>query len=311
MRMPDQLDLKIIDALKEDPQATNKAIAIRLDVSEPSIAQRIRSMSKDNIMRVVAQRDIYAGPYTMTAISTLEVEDSRFKEVGEAVAEFEEVISVATGMRAPRLFVSIRATGRQHLDDFLREQIAQIPGVHTIGTQIMLRIFKYQTGYGLLSTKMPTHRGDNGGDEKDESIIAALLEDGRMSNREIARRLDISESNVRQRLKKMSDEKRMRLGVICDTHAVGKPLLAAGCIKTKAPETDKVITEMVGLEDVGYVGTTSGEFNLFTIAQGTTLESFQKLYFQRVASLSGVLDVQLELYAGGMKQRYDLIRIRD
>ncbi|MEM9841761.1 MAG: Lrp/AsnC family transcriptional regulator [Pseudomonadota bacterium] len=311
VRMPDELDLQIIEALKLDPQATNKAIAGALGVSETSIAQRIRSMSEDNIMRVVAQRDIYAGPYSLTAVLSVELQNMDLQRVGESIAQIQEVISVSVGTRRPRLIVGLRAKDRQHLDALIREKIGRVTGVRAIETHIMLKIFKYITGFGLLALKMPTHLGDHGGDEKDESIIAALLEDGRMSNREIARRLNISESNVRQRLKKMSDERRMRLGVICDSTAVGKTVIASGLLKIEMPEADAVISKLISMESVGYVSSITGAYNLFTVVQAADIEELNKIYFNEISNISGVLDVEIELYATGMKQRYDLIRIRD
>ena len=40
-------------------------------------------------------------------------------------------------------------------------------------------------------------------DSTDTAIIKAFQQDGRQSNREVARKLDVSEGMIRQRLKKM------------------------------------------------------------------------------------------------------------
>ncbi len=51
--------------------------------------------------------------------------------------------------------------------------------------------------------------------------MAILREDGRLSNREVARRLDVSEGTVRQRLKKLQDAGAIRIGVVTDANRVG------------------------------------------------------------------------------------------
>ena len=58
-------------------------------------------------------------------------------------------------------------------------------------------------------------------DPLDAAILDLLRQNGRMSNREIGRALDISEGTVRQRLKKLEDRKAMRLGVVIDIEAAG------------------------------------------------------------------------------------------
>lgn len=54
-----------------------------------------------------------------------------------------------------------------------------------------------------------------------QAIFNILRENGRVSNREVAHLLNISEGTVRQRLKKLLDRKAIRLGPIIDSEASG------------------------------------------------------------------------------------------
>jgi DNA-binding Lrp family transcriptional regulator len=57
-KSPDKIDLQIIETLRVDGRTPNKSIAKRLNVSETTIASRIRAMTERNVMRVTLQRDI-------------------------------------------------------------------------------------------------------------------------------------------------------------------------------------------------------------------------------------------------------------
>jgi len=61
IRRPDAVDLDIIACLREQPQMTNKAIASLVRISATTVANRIRALADDHVMRVVAQRDIFSG----------------------------------------------------------------------------------------------------------------------------------------------------------------------------------------------------------------------------------------------------------
>lgn len=67
-KVPDRVDLQIIEALRRDGRTPNKSIAKLLDVSETTIASRIRSMTERNVMRVTLQRDIYSLGYQFSTL---------------------------------------------------------------------------------------------------------------------------------------------------------------------------------------------------------------------------------------------------
>ena len=58
-------------------------------------------------------------------------------------------------------------------------------------------------------------------DRLDRQIIAALSRDGRMSYRELARSLDISEGTVRMRLSRLQDENLVKVTLVGSPLALG------------------------------------------------------------------------------------------
>ena len=75
----------------------------------------------------------------------------------------------------------------------------------------------------------------------DDGIMAILREDGRLSNREVARRLDVSEGTVRQRLKKLQDAGAIRIGVVTDANRVGLAVSAWVRVAVSPEHTDSAL----------------------------------------------------------------------
>ena len=56
----DDLDRRLIDELKRDGRATNKAIAQALGIAESTVATRLRQLRDDKVMLVALRRDLHS-----------------------------------------------------------------------------------------------------------------------------------------------------------------------------------------------------------------------------------------------------------
>ena len=108
-------------------------------------------------------------------------------------------------------------------------------------------------------------------DGVDESIMNLLREDGRLSNREVARRLDVSEGTVRQRLKKLEDANAIRMGVVVDPVKLGIGIGATVLLTVQPRCVEKVLDAFCKLPEAKYVATIMGPFNIFVSMTSTNL----------------------------------------
>lgn len=99
-------------------------------------------------------------------------------------------------------------------------------------------------------------------DETDRAIVDLLRQDGRMPYREIARRLDVSESMVRKRAGKLLDAGWMRIMAITDPLRLGVPILATTYAKVHPGAIDDVTDRLKRLDAVRYVAVGLGGHNL-------------------------------------------------
>ena len=123
-KSPDKIDLQIIETLRVDGRTPNKSIAKRLNVSETTIASRIRAMTERNVMRVTLQRDIYSLGYEFQGFLDLYVAGRNVDEVARDVCDIEGVLAVAIYLGSPDILVSFGARGREDLSRIIDHEVA-------------------------------------------------------------------------------------------------------------------------------------------------------------------------------------------
>jgi DNA-binding Lrp family transcriptional regulator len=149
-KSPDKIDLQIIETLRLDGRTPNKSIAKRLNVSETTIASRIRAMTERNVMRVTLQRDIYSLGYEFQGFLDLYVAGRDVDEVAREVCDIEGVLAVAIYLGSPDIFVSFGACGREDLSRIIDDEVAKIRGVQRLESYVALEIRKFQSSYVAL-----------------------------------------------------------------------------------------------------------------------------------------------------------------
>ena len=138
-------------------------------------------------------------------------------------------------------------------------------------------------------------------DEIDERIISLLQEDGRRSNREVARRLDLSEGTVRQRLKKLQDAGAIRIGVIADPARLGYKSVAYVRLCVSPRFYEEALNALVAIDEVMYVGATAGRFDVILTIVATDLETLLALVNDKVATVKGIKTIDVRPVVRSMK----------
>ena len=100
-------------------------------------------------------------------------------------------------------------------------------------------------------------------DELDKKIIALLVEDGRMSNNEIARILEISEGTVRNRIRKLADAGMLKVTGLVSPDAISEKQLFFLGVKVAVSKDLSIISEKISqLQQVQSVYITTGRYDI-------------------------------------------------
>lgn len=148
---PDALDTRIMDALREDPRATSKALALQLGMTEVAVAGRIKAMEAKGIMRVVAQLEFRALGYNVLALVDVMVRGRPIQAVADDLAKIDSVGSVTIMLGHPPIIIQVQAADLASLERLILTEIAPIEGIEQIETNVIIDIAKWQAGSAQLS----------------------------------------------------------------------------------------------------------------------------------------------------------------
>ena len=147
----DDIDRRIIAALKSDGRATNQRIARSLRVSPATVGARIRRLENMNAMRVVAVTDFAALGYKVLLAIGIEVQGRPAQEVAQELAVLPQVLAahLVTGARAVEILVALHDL--DELQGFLLRDLAKIRGIGTLAAGIAADVIKYDFDRAPLS----------------------------------------------------------------------------------------------------------------------------------------------------------------
>ena len=147
----DRLDVKIVTYLQKDGNSTNAGIARKVGVSEETVRRRLKKLTNDGFIKVVAVPNARKMGYESQVIIGVQVDADKVDEVAAALAEMPEItwVSVTTG--SYDIFVWATLKSADALSEFLRMRVGQIRGVRKMETFINLALRKAEYGINMES----------------------------------------------------------------------------------------------------------------------------------------------------------------
>ena len=122
-------------------------------------------------------------------------------------------------------------------------------------------------------------------DRLDEKIIQILRDNGRISNAEIARDLNVSEGTIRRRIRKLIQNETVRIMAIPDPQKIGYNTVALIGIESDPDKIDDVANYLSNLRETQYVALTTGSFDIFIWVAVSSTEELGKLLRTSIATL--------------------------
>lgn len=146
-------------------------------------------------------------------------------------------------------------------------------------------------------------------DELDWKIVDILRIDGRMSNREIGRRLQVSEGTVRGRLKRMRQAGVVRITAVTDVRAIGKNVWGSIGIKVDRERLYEVAKALEEIEELSFVAVTLGLYDIIAFVVADSREQMLEILTDRIRSIPGVRRTETAEALEVLKHQFALARI--
>lgn len=141
-----------------------------------------------------------------------------------------------------------------------------------------------------------------------DRIVEILTKDARVSNREVARMLGITESSIRKRLKKLEASGSAKVTAIVHPQAVGLSVSAWLRVATHPAAVRAVATFAAAADCVSFVGHTTGRYNLTLLASARSREDLANFVHQ-LRSQDGVHSLDTIENVAIVKHRLDVVAI--
>jgi Lrp/AsnC family transcriptional regulator, regulator for asnA, asnC and gidA len=138
----DEIDRKIISALREDGRTAFSQIAQELNVSPGMIRMRYNRMVENGTLKVMAITNPLNMGYQAMALIGIRCEGSQLMAVAGKAAALEEVVYVVISSGRYDIFLEVMCFDQADLLQFLTEKLYRIEGIRESETFINLKILK-------------------------------------------------------------------------------------------------------------------------------------------------------------------------
>jgi Lrp/AsnC family transcriptional regulator for asnA, asnC and gidA len=260
-----EFELAVVGMLQHNGRRPYRQIALELGTSEKQIRTIVRRLQDSGLIQITAVTFPPLLGYRGMANVALRIDAGhRLQDAAEAMTRIEAVDYVSITSGRYDLFVDLVCRDRPALLACLEDEVRTVPGLESIQTFLYLD-FPYQAprGLGPLVAPAPQPAETPTFNDVDRSIVDELVADGRVPYPEIARRLDVSEAQVRQRVKRLTEAGAIRITAITNPETLGFDTMAWVGIRTgkvALADTTRMLTDLTSCT---YVAAVAGEFDVF------------------------------------------------
>ena len=111
-------------------------------------------------------------------------------------------------------------------------------------------------------------------DDIDRAIVDWLSRDARISNRQVATELGVTEGTVRARIKRMEEEKLIRITAVTNIDRFSDAALAYIWIEVeRSNQTHEVAKALAAIPELGFVGVMLGRSDILAITMVRNTEA--------------------------------------
>ena len=141
-------------------------------------------------------------------------------------------------------------------------------------------------------------------DEVDSKIIHLLKQNGRMQNTQLAKKLKISETAIRKRLKRLFDNEMIQVVAIVNHHKFGYKIEGNVKIKIDTKKTEQVTQKLEAIDDLWYIAQLTGAAD-FDVEFSVKSQGDLKDLLANINNIDGVINAEPSFRLQLVKNRYD------
>jgi Lrp/AsnC family transcriptional regulator for asnA, asnC and gidA len=146
-------------------------------------------------------------------------------------------------------------------------------------------------------------------DELDHRIIDLLARDARVSNRQIAEQLDVTEGTVRGRIKRLEQQNSIRFTAVTNVAFAGAPKVVLIGVHAAHGDLRALSQRIAAMPEIRCVIITLGRYDILAIGLFAELEEVVAVANNRILALPGVRHVETSIAVKTLKYDYRAAKI--
>jgi Lrp/AsnC family transcriptional regulator for asnA, asnC and gidA len=294
------VDRAIVEILQRDGRRAYSQLAADVGVTEKTARRRVQSLLESGAIHITAVTDPRTLGYHAAALVGIGVDGSRpAAEVAASLTAIAAADYVAVTAGRYAIFLELFCRDMAHLNEVVDGEVRATAGVGEV------ELFPYLSLYYQEADLNVAQEGRTGApgvravelEPLDRRIIWELTRDGRMPYQSIADLLEISETQVRMRVKRMTDAGAVRVIAIVNPlrYAYG----TMGWLGVRAAtgvRLQSVAEELARLPYVTYVAITTGSLDVFAEVVCRSQQEMLDLLDAELRRLPGIVHLEVFLY---------------
>jgi len=142
-------------------------------------------------------------------------------------------------------------------------------------------------------------------DLTDCGMINLLQKDGRMPIVTLAKKLDISETTARNRLKRLMDNGVIDIVAVCNPINLGFEIIGSLKLSIDLKKKDRIMKALKQIDSLNYIALTTGDTDIEVEFIARSLIEFKILIFEKISHIDGVNSAQTSLILDIVKDTWD------
>lgn len=294
----DAIDRKIVEHLQKNGRRSYVSIASEIGLTEKTVRARARILFDKKIVQVVALTSPAALGYQVSTLAAISIKAPSFgTQVFDALARIDTIDYVALTYGRFAIFAEIIERDLKALQETIETKIGIIDGVNGIELfpyfsvhyqQAQIMNSDLSNADGVIDLKMS---------KTDQRIVTQLTLDGRAAYSVVAKRLGISESQVRTRVQHLINNRQVKIMAIVNPLKLLDSTMSWVAINVSSGiQINDVADALSSMQNISYVAICAGRFNIFVEVICNSKPELLDIIESQIRSVSGVEKTEAFIY---------------
>ena len=287
----DDLDLLLIAELERDGRQSIAELAGRLRLSWSTVADRIRRLEQERVIRFLTLVDPLAIGHSKQVLVAINAPPSQIDSVARRLADVREVYHVSIHTGRYDIFASVSLPGTVDLWEFVSSRLAPITDITRAETMVSLKVAKFSLSLLanrdiLPSRSEPLQRTL---DALDYKLMRQLRASPRSAYTSLAASAGCSKATARRRIERLINDQVLQVIAVADPVGLGYTIRVNIGLGVRPGMIDQAAMALSASPDTHHVVITTGSFDLLFTTFFKTQDDLSRFVREYLGTVPGVI----------------------